>query len=75
MLPRSHASTLSLTSAINSRFLEVGTPYTSTESTNKEGWDSWFSIANFNTEGEPLSLSLNMPTYFVNIDLSSSRAS
>jgi hypothetical protein len=62
-------------STANSGSPKVGMPYTSTESTNREGWDSWFSNADFDIEGEPSSLSFNLPTYFINIDLNSSRAS
>jgi hypothetical protein len=46
-----------------------------TESTNREGWETWFSNADLDTDGEPSSLSLNLPTYLANMAFSSLSAS
>jgi hypothetical protein len=48
---------------------------TSVESTNREGWETWFSNADLDTDGEPSSLCLNLPTCLANMAFNSSGAS
>jgi hypothetical protein len=48
---------------------------TSTDCMSGNGYETWFSNVDFETDGEPSSLSWNLPIYFANMGFNSSSAS